>query len=184
MTAAPQMNSTANIQSVHAQELDAFLDHLIRHAPASDHDGAPTTPQLAGDRPTREQLASRLGEGWARPLEAPAWIRSWALRDEAQFVGHIQLQGGRFRSDLHRATLIIGLEVAYRARGYGRLLLETALRWSRETPLEWIDLGVFSDNLPALRLYERFGFTGVGRIADRFRLHGKKIDEIQMTLRL
>lgn len=43
----------SKIQPVHAQDLGAFLDHLVRHIPASDQNGAPITPQLAGEMPMR-----------------------------------------------------------------------------------------------------------------------------------
>jgi ribosomal protein S18 acetylase RimI-like enzyme len=178
------MTSASNIRPVDAQEIGAFLDHLARHIPSSDHNGSPTKPQLAEEMLTREQNASRLCEAWARSIAEPGWTRSWALCNKDQFVGHVQLRGGKLRSELHRATLGIGLEVAYRSQGHGRLLLETALSWSREVTLEWIDLCVFSDNVSAIRLYQRFGFRRVGHVVDRFRLNEKKIDEFQMTLQL
>jgi RimJ/RimL family protein N-acetyltransferase len=51
--------------------------------------------------------------------------------------------------------------------------------------VEWVDLGVFSDNVKARRLYERLGFEQVGLVRDAFRLtDGTSLDDVLMVKRL
>jgi ribosomal protein S18 acetylase RimI-like enzyme len=64
-------------------------------------------------------------------------------------------------------------------------LVETAVDWARnETDLAWIDLEVMADNVPAVELYLRSGFTMVARIADMLRVDGASHDLCCMTLKL
>ena len=122
-----------------------------------------------------------------RSEREPSWFRLWVARETATdaIVGHIDLSGGRLVSELHRAELGMGIERAHRGRGVGPALLEAALAWARGTlTLDWIELGVFSANPRARRLYERFSFAQIGYIPDRFRVDGVTIDDVRMALRL
>lgn len=57
--------------------------------------------------------------------------------------------------------------------------------WVQSEPtIEWIDLGVFSDNPGAQAFYARAGFLVLGRTPDRFRVDGQSIDETWMTRRV
>ena len=61
--------------------------------------------------------------------------------------------------------------------------IEAAIAWARDQPsIDWIDLGVFSDNPGAQALYVRHGFPVVGRTPDRVRVDGQSLDETSMTL--
>ncbi len=63
------------------------------------------------------------------------------------------------------------------------MLLATAIEWARnESQIEWIDLGVFEENLAAQALYEREGFIELGRTPDLFRVDGHQIDDISMSV--
>lgn len=63
----------------------------------------------------------------------------------------------------HRGELDIGVLREYWNCGIGSALLEQALRVARETlGLEIISLAVRSDNLPAIHLYQKFGFEKIG----------------------
>jgi RimJ/RimL family protein N-acetyltransferase len=105
------------------------------------------------------------------------------LFDGAALVGHLYLAGGGLLSELHRVNLGMGIIAPYRRQGGGGLLLTEAIDWARHQPtIDWIDLGVFSDNPGARALYEGHGFTAVGRVDDRFRVDGESLDDISMTL--
>ena len=55
--------------------------------------------------------------------------------------------------------------------------------WAQnEHDIDWIDLSVLSANAGAQQLYEAHGFQVVGRTADRFRVNGQSVDEIELTL--
>ena len=49
---------------------------------------------------------------------------------------------------------------------------------------DWVDLHVLLDNEPALAFYRGFGFVEIGRVEDYFRIEGRSIGDVQMTLRL
>ena len=172
------------LQPLEETELESFVSHLVRQVAQSELKGSPTMPLLADELPTAVQRADRLREGWSRALNEPGWIRTWAFRDNAQIVGHVQVHGGKFQSELHRASIGMEVEASYRGRGHGRHLLETLLRWTQETTLEWIDLGVFANNTPAVHLYERIGFNRTGIVPDKFRIGSQKVDVLYMALKL
>src|SRR5512134_3806451 len=100
-----------------------------------------------------------LAAGLAREIDEPDWIRMWhAVDDERRVVGGVNLRGNRLRAEMHRCTIGIGLLAAYRGRGLGRAMLAVAVEWAEaQAPLDWMDLGVFESNTPAIRLYDSFG---------------------------
>jgi ribosomal protein S18 acetylase RimI-like enzyme len=56
----------------------------------------------------------------------------------------------------------IGTIVRARGQGLGRLLTAQAMVDAIEAGSEWIHLGVYSENIPARRLYESLGFAMSG----------------------
>jgi RimJ/RimL family protein N-acetyltransferase len=133
-------------------------------------------------------VRTRSVERWSRSLSEPLWGRAWLLwvKDPLRVVGHLELMGGRVPAEMHRAVLAMGMLRAYTGQGHGRRLIEVAIAWARtEGGLSWIDLGVFSMNEPARKLYSRMGFIEQGMRRDAFRLEGGiSVDDIQMSLEL
>ncbi|MDO4902706.1 MAG: GNAT family N-acetyltransferase [Limosilactobacillus sp.] len=65
----------------------------------------------------------------------------------------------------------------YWHNGIGSLLVDESLYWfDNFCPLEELYLDVYADNLNAIKLYQKFGFTEIGRTTDQ---EGRKL--IQMT---
>ena len=56
----------------------------------------------------------------------------------------------------------IGTVERARGRGLGRLMTASAVIDALDAGSEWVHLGVFADNLPAIALYERLGFMMSG----------------------
>jgi RimJ/RimL family protein N-acetyltransferase len=174
-----------SIRAAELRDAGAYADLLIAHLAESGKNGVPVF--APGHRPSREEVRDNAAARWARRLTDPVWGREWFLEAEgAGLVGHIELRGGRITPELHRATLGMGILQAYTGRGYGKLLLDTAIGWARaETDLAWIDLGVFIGNTPAIKLYERYGFVREFAREDAFRLpDGTSITDICMTLKI
>jgi ribosomal protein S18 acetylase RimI-like enzyme len=179
------MSSDASIRPAELRDAAAFADHVIVHMAESGRNGMPVF--APGHRPSREEVRDNAASRWARRLTDPAWGRAWLLEaPDHRIAGHIELLGGRISTEMHRATLGMGILQAYTARGHGRRLLDAAIGWARaDTPIVWIDLGVFINNLPAQKLYERYGFVRQFVRTDAFRLgDGTQIDDVQMTLRI
>jgi RimJ/RimL family protein N-acetyltransferase len=173
------------VRPARPDDLGAFVDHALTHAAESGREGSPHFAlSRALDRSALRKLVELV---WGLGLDEPGWARTWLLLDgPSRVVGHAELRGGRYTVELHRATLGMGLQRSYTGQGHGRRLLDAALAWARAEPaLAWVDLGVFSTNVPARRLYARAGFIELGERPDAFRLDdGVRVGDVQMTLRL
>lgn len=173
------------VRMARPDDLGGFVEHALAHVAESGREGS---PHFAVARELDRALVRKTAEvGWARGLDEPAWVRAWLLLDgPARVVGYAELRGGRCSAELHRATLGMGLQRAHTGQGYGGRLLAAALTWARtEAGLAWVDLGVFSTNLPARKLYARAGFVETVTRPDAFRLDdGVRVDVVRMTLRL
>lgn len=77
--------------------------------------------------------------------------------------------------NLHRDWYIYGVAIKkeYRNRGYGQTLMQQAVKWSKSNSIKEIKLLVELDNIAAINLYKKVGFTTVTSI-DIMKL--KKID--------
>lgn len=167
-------------------DAEAYADHVVRHAAESGRDGM---PYFALARAVdRANVIVGACERWDRPLTEPLWGRTFFLLDpdKRRIVGHLELRGGRVPAEMHRATLGMGIERGYTARGYGGRMITAAAEWARKTPkLSWIDLGVFENNEPARKLYRKMGFVECGARTDAFRIDdGLCVTDISMSLKL
>lgn len=182
------------VRAVRRTDLAAFAAHIVRHLAESGRAGeAHFSPLAAIDR---DDVVRESERRWNTPLTHPGWGRVWVLATPdpvtvsplhpVRVFGHVELRGPAVHSALHRADLSMGIEQAYRGRGFGRQLARTALSYAAATPqLAWIDLRVFAENVRALQLYEMLGFRSVARLDDAFRMpDGASIHDVFMTLRL
>lgn len=150
----------------HLAESGGAMPHFLPFAPNSAE--MPTTPDL-----NRLQLN----------LTELRWARWFMAEVDGKAVGHLSLKGGGFKAGLHRCELGVGLEAAYRAQGLGRRLMQAGIEFARASgQLAWIDLQVFAHNTSGIALYRSLGFAETGRCLDRFRLEGKVIDDVSMSL--
>ena len=175
------------IRALRTADARAFADHLAAHVAESGQGGSPhfAVANVVDREEVRDAALSR----WSRSLLDPLWGRAFGFFDDGpppRLVGHLELRGGRVEAELHRAVLSLGLQRSHTGRGFGRALLETAIAWARdEARLTTLELGVFSDNARARRLYESVGFTPIGMRHDAFRLAcGVSVDDLLMELAL
>lgn len=82
----------------------------------------------------------------------------------------------------HAASIGIGVHDEWQGKGVGTALLKAAIdladNWLNLVRLE---LEVFADNEPALRLYSRFGFVEEGRFRAHAFRNGSYVDSIAMA---
>jgi RimJ/RimL family protein N-acetyltransferase len=165
----------------------ANVDRYIRLVSAIDKesgvDGAAHSHPYSADEPLDlDNARSRELTRWSTDTDCPGWRRAWGLFERDEIVGYVYLAGGALRSELHRAEIGLGVLRSHRRQGGGTQLLETAIAWAQRHPaIDWIDLGVFSDNSGARALYSKTGFRALGRTPDRYRIDGYSVDDTWMT---
>ena len=179
--------ATLTIRPAGEADLAPFFAYLDDHLRDNGADGTPLFQPIAPGQP-RLPAGLRIAfiKGIDIPVGQPGWRRLWLALDRCgDIAGHIDLRGRPEPAATHRAMLGMGVHRVWRRRGLGRRLLEAAAGWARaDAGIEWIDLEVLSDNLPAVGLYARAGFSTVARVADMLRIAGASHDLSYMTFRL
>lgn len=125
-----------------------------------------------------------------------ARMRAYLTAAEESPLGFMvtAFDGGRIVGDLgvaelrahlkyrHRAYMGVSIQEAYCGSGLGSRMLEIAIRQAKENGFEQMELGVFSDNVRAMGLYEKFGFQKFGMTPRAYKLKdGSYRDEIIMV---
>ncbi len=81
----------------------------------------------------------------------------------------------------------ISIEKNYRKIGLGIFLIKEIIKLARKELIpkpKILRLSVMPNNKPALKLYEKTGFTSVAKIPRQFQYKGKLVDEIIMLMDL
>ena len=100
-----------------------------------------------------------------------------------QVVGDISLNRLPRRMS-HRGELGIGVLKAYWSQGIGSALMQKIVDFARDNGLEQLNLQVRSDNVRAIRLYEKFGFRRLCTFPAFFKVDGQPVDFELMNLYL
>ena len=118
------------------------------------------------------------------------WVRETIASDAIQFlaidgttvVGWCDIFAGWSHGTRHRGSVGMGVRRSHRGRGIGRQLLTTCLAKARAKGMTRIELEVFTDNLVAIRLYEKLGFVREAEKRNAVRLDGVYYDTVLMSL--
>ncbi|MBO8157792.1 MAG: GNAT family N-acetyltransferase [Bacillaceae bacterium] len=101
---------------------------------------------------------------------------------EDEIIGTLDFHNGSRKRNLHQGYFGMSVAKQYRGQGVGKALVETLIAWAEENPvIEKVGLEVFAENLPAIRLYESFGFLEEGRKKHAAKINGKTHDLILMA---
>ncbi len=82
----------------------------------------------------------------------------------------------------HSGRLGVAVAGEYRGKGLGRRLMEACLSLARRSPIEKVELEVFTDNVRAVQLYESLGFKVEGVKVRARKLEGRYQDSQLMAL--
>ena len=109
-----------------------------------------------------------------------------SLFDGERIVGHIAIRRvSKSRKTAHRCIIGLGVLKEYHGLGLGTALINQAISFAKEAGYTCMELGVFSDNLPAQGLYKKMGFSEYGRLPEAFILDdGTLLDEMTMYRKL
>jgi putative acetyltransferase len=119
-----------------------------------------------------EFMLNRLAE------DVPAFVAV----DAGRVVGWCDILRDWTVAKAHCGTLGMGILPEYRGAGLGRALLAASLAKAWAIGLTRIELEVRSDNLSAIRLYERLGFRKECLKRNAMRFDGVYYDAFQMSL--
>ena len=130
--------------------MNALADMLIRHMTAADLPAVVELDQLSFSDPWSFTA-------WREMFEDPH-AQVWITTDGFKLVGALAVW--LVLDELHIGT--IAIHPAHQRQGLGARLLETGLRAGIARGVAQAHLEVRKSNLPAQRLYQRFGFEIVG----------------------
>lgn len=102
---------------------------------------------------------------------------------DGEIVGDASLNGF-FRRMSHRAEFGISVAKAEWGQGIGSALLQKIIEYAKEHTIELINLEVRSDNMRAIRVYEKYGFSKIGTSPAYYKMDGKYYDFDLMVLDL
>lgn len=78
--------------------------------------------------------------------------------DKSKAIGYVSLVFAKFRKFRGNSYLTIAVKAAYRGRGVGSLLMDTAEEFARQEGKRRMELEVFGKNTRAIELYKRRGY--------------------------
>jgi ribosomal protein S18 acetylase RimI-like enzyme len=144
--------------------------------------------RLEGLRLNPEAFGSTFEDEQSAPLDKfLGWITNsqvFGAFQNSQLIGIAAFGVFTGRKDSHKGWLrAMYVRPDHRRSGAGRMLVEATLQAARQR-VEIIQLSVVSDNLPALRLYQRLGFQQYGFEKRALKHNGRYYDEIHMFLDL
>ncbi|MDA8441757.1 MAG: GNAT family protein [Peptococcaceae bacterium] len=102
-----------------------------------------------------------------------------------EVIGCLQFTGGARSRTRHAGEFGVSVLKNYWNQGIGTAMLYELLEWAKaSTIIRKLNLRVRSDNISAVRLYNKFGFVQEGLISREFFISGTFYDSIHMGLNL
>ncbi len=85
----------------------------------------------------------------------------------------------------HQCDIAVSVKRDFWNIGIGTELMKTLINFAKNTKqIEIIHLGVRADNINAIKLYKKMGFSEIGLYKKFFKINGEYADEILMNLYL
>ena len=107
-------------------------------------------------------------------LETSETSAMLTAKKSGKIVGNAHFTGMTRERLKHRGTIGISVLKSEWGQGIGTMLMEAVIDFARNTAhAEIISLEVKSDNVRAIKLYERFGFEKIGCFKGFLKINGK-----------
>jgi RimJ/RimL family protein N-acetyltransferase len=162
----------------------------IRRADPSDAEELVELAQAVAAEPEGWLLTR--GE-WRPASEERRYLKAIRRLDDAAvfvaesphgLVGRLSIVRDPHPASPHVADVGLLVAATHRGRGIGSALLDAAVAWARSVGITKLELHVFPHNVPALRLYERFGFVQEGLRRGHYRRGAELLDAVLMALQV
>lgn len=107
----------------------------------------------------------------------------WEDEDEGEFIGNATLMFQGIEPKSHVCGLGIGVLTNYQHLGVGIALLEASIEVARDIcRLKRFELEVVTENVKAINLYMKFGFTIEGKMEKAYKYKEDLLDSYLMAL--
>ena len=104
--------------------------------------------------------------------------------DGDKVVGNAIVERNRVARYHHRAEISITVIKDYWGNGIGSRLMEMMIEFAKAVGIEMLYLEVRDDNVRALKLYRKYGFSEIGVYENFFKIADKYYNARLMTLKL
>lgn len=101
---------------------------------------------------------------------------------DGKVVGWCDIRRGTRDAEAHSGVLGMGIIPGCRDRGLGRRLILATIAEARAAGMHRIELHAHADNLRAIALYEKVGFSHEGVARDAIRIDGRYVDSVLMAM--
>lgn len=128
-------------------------------------------------------LSVEAEEGYLRAQEGSANNVQYLAKVDGEIIGTASLNRKPNRM-CHRGEFGISLKKAWWGCGAASALAEKILAFARENGFEQLNLEVRSDNVRAIRLYEKLGFRKLCTFPAFFKIDGEPVDFDLMNLEI
>lgn len=166
-------------------DLEFFFEYLDVQLLNNAMDDSPLFQPIAKEHcQVSEQLRVKFRDGFESRLGKSHWRKLWLIKGSCgDILAHIDLRHYSGEYSFHRVLLGMGVNSSVRKQGLGVKLIESVIQFCQEiNGIDWLDLNVLSNNIPAKNLYFKCGFKMIGEMSDYYRIDGESVSEITMTL--
>ncbi len=163
------LNQEITIQPIREEHIEGYHRCLDQVARERRFLGATQAPPLES---SRQYVLANLAQGFPQYVAVAG----------STVVGWIDVRPRSSEPFRHCGVLGIGVSREYSGIGVGKRLMDAALAHVKKIGLERVELEVYSSNLPAISLYERYGFKREGVKVRACKLDGAYDDVVEMAL--
>lgn len=167
--------------------LDDFFTYLSRYISENGSSGSTLfAPLNIQQSILSSELKTKFIVGLDNDFGHIGWRSTWlALNQLDMIVGHIDIRSNNYLNSEHRVILGMGVDRNFRSLGIGKKLLEFIVEYCKKSnKINWIDLEVMTNNIPAIKLYNKIGFKQVYEKQDMFRINNISYNFTFMTLKI
>ena len=101
-----------------------------------------------------------------------------------QLVGFILIMRGNLKGSKHAADFGMSILPGFREKGIGSMLVQGAIEWANHHGVEKLFCSTLSNNIRAVKLYEKFNFTQEGVRRNQYKISGEYVDQVLFGLML